>query len=442
MLIFCAETMDKRGKAAIVETPPPPLSDEEAAAEVERHYRWNLAANLADGTVFWFAVSFISGSTILPLFVSKLTDSPLAIGLIAVISQGGWFLPQLFTARWIEGLPRVKPIIVRFGFFAERLPVWLLVLAPLLALRSPMLALAIFFVAYAWRGLGGGAVGPAWQDLIARCFPVQRRGRFLGVANFLGTGAGVLGAGLSTWLLSNLEFARNFTYIFAIAAVGTTLSWFFISLTREPAQPLRPVRATGRQFLDSLPRIVRQDDNFRRFLIARCLVALASLGTGFVTVAAIQRWQVSDSTVGLYTAANLGGQTAGYLAFGFLADRVGHKLPLELGTLALALAMALAWLAPAPGWIFLVFVLTGIYLSALIGSGILIALEFSGPERRPTYVGITNTTVGLFNVLAPLLGTALAAAGYGWAFAASALVGLLAWAALHRGVQEPREAAA
>jgi len=170
-------------------------------------------------------------------------------------------------------------------------------------------------------------------------------------------------------------------------------------------------------------------------------VALASLGSGFVTVAAIQRWQVSDSTVGLYTVANLVGQTAGYLGFGFLADRLGHKLPLELGIAALALAMVLAWLAPAPGWIFVVFVLSGIYLSALIGSGILIALEFSGPERRPTYVGITNTTVGLVNALAPLLGTGLAAAGYGWAFAASALVGLLAWAALHWGVQEPRHAA-
>jgi len=171
-------------------------------------------------------------------------------------------------------------------------------------------------------------------------------------------------------------------------------------------------------------------------------VALASLGTGFVTVAAVQRWQVPDSTVGLYTAANLVGQTAGYLVFGFLADRLGHKLPLELGILALALAMALAWLAPAPGWMFLVFILTGIYISALVGSGILISLEFSGPERRPTYVGITNTTVGVVNVIAPLLGTALAAAGYGWTFAAGALAGLLAWAALRWGVQEPRHATA
>ncbi len=422
--------------------PPPPASPEEAAAEVARHYRWNLAVNLLDATAFWFAASFISAQTILPLFVSKLTPSPLAIGLVAVISQGSWFLPQLFTARWIEGLPRVKPVVINLGFFGERLPVWLLVLAPLVAIGSPAWALALFFLTYTWRGLGGGAVAPAWQDLIARCFPVARRGRFLGVANFLGAGAGAAGAALSTWLLRALPFSQNFVYLFAIAAASTTLSWFFLSLTREPAQTARPPRASGRQFLAGLPRIVRQDANFRHFLVARWLLALASLGMGFVTVAAVQRWQVPDSTVGLYTAASWLGQTVGYLAFGFLADRFGHKWPLELGALAAAVALGLAWLAPAPGWIFVVFVLMGIYFSALLGSGILIALEFSAPERRPTYVGITNTTVGLVNILAPLLGTALATAGYRWAFAASALAGLAAWAAVHWGLQEPRHATA
>src|SRR5690554_1444492 len=72
----------------------------ETAAEVERHYRWNLAMNLLDGSIFWFGLSFISASTILPLFVTKLTDSTFAVGLVAVISSAGWFLPQMFAAHW------------------------------------------------------------------------------------------------------------------------------------------------------------------------------------------------------------------------------------------------------------------------------------------------------------------------------------------------------
>jgi MFS family permease len=426
--------------SALLQTnlPVPPRSDAEIAVEVERNYRWNLTVNLLEGTAFWFGLSFISASTIVPLFISKLTSSPLPIGLAAVIAQGAWSLPQLFTAHAVEGLPRKKPVVIRLGLFLERLPVWLLVAAALLAARAPALALIIFFVGYAWRGLGGGIVATAWQDLIARCFPVERRGRFFGMANFLGAAMGVAGAAFSSWILEASDFPASFVYLFALAAVALLVSWFFLSLTREPVQPVPTPRQSNRDYLSGLSEILHSDHNFRRFLGARSLLALGTMGAGFVTVAAIQRWQVPDSSVGLYTGAYWGGQMVGYLTFGFLADRFGHKLPLELGALSSVLAFILAWLAPSPQWIYLVFVLLGISLSSVIVSGILVALEFCKPERRPTYAGLTNTTAGLVAIAAPLLGAWLAGISYGWLFALSAAINLAAWAAMRWGVREPR----
>jgi MFS family permease len=167
-------------------------------------------------------------------------------------------------------------------------------------------------------------------------------------------------------------------------------------------------------------------------------MALGSMGMGFVTVAAVARWQVPDRTVGLYTAAYWVGQTVGNLSFGLLADRYGHKLSLELGALAAAAAFALAWLAPAPGWILLVFCLTGIYVSATLSSGILVTLEFSAPQARPAYLAIANSTVGAANMVAPLVGAWLAGAGYGWTFALSAACSLGAVALMRWRVKEPR----
>jgi MFS family permease len=413
-------------------------TDQEIAAEVEQNYRWNLGANLLDGAAFWFGLSFLSASTIAPLFVSKLTTSTLYIGLTAVIANGGWFLPQIFTARWTEGLPRVKPVAVKLGLFIERLPIWLLVVSAVVATYSPGAALAIFFVGYALRGLGAGAVGPAWQELVARWCPVERRGRFMGLANFLGAGAGAAGSVLTTWLLDAREFPDSFVIIFAIAAGAMTLSWVFLSLTREPAHPQVEHRPTSREFRAGLPEILRRDHNFRRFLVARSLMALGNLGLGFITVAAVRRWQVPDSAVGLYTAAYWLGQTAGTLSLGVLADRRGHKLSLEIGALAAVSAYALAWLAPVPDWYYAVFFLIGINSGAVLGSGILIALEFSQPGRRPTYAGLTNTAVGLVNITAPLVGTLLAGASYSWTSAASAVVSLFALTLMHWWVLEPR----
>jgi MFS family permease len=414
----------------------------ETAAEVERHYRWNLAMNLLDGSIFWFGLSFISPTTILPLFVSKLTDSTLAVGLVAVIASGAWFLPQMVAAHWTERLPRMLPVVIRAGFFLERLPVWLLVGAALLAGSWPTAALVFFFAVYLWRGLGGGLVAPAWQDMVARCFPVRRRGRFLGTASFLGAGAAVAGAALSAWLLERLAFSLNFAAIFAIAATSITVAWLFLSRTREPAQPPARRPVVRERMLARLPRVLRADPNFRRFLAARWLLALAGMGSGFLTVAAVERWQVPDATVGLYTSALWLGEAGGYLGFGLLSDRFGNKLSLELGTAALAAAFVLAWLAPAPQWYYAVFALLGIHLSALLSSGLLVTLEFSPAEQRPTYVGIANSSVGLVNMAAPLLGAWLATIGYGPLFAASAAASLAGLAALHWTVREPRWSAA
>lgn len=426
----------------VVDKPVEPRSDAELAAEVEANYGWNFAVNVLDGATFWLGLSFISSATIVPLFVSKLTPSQWAIGLIGVIANSGWFLPQLFTANRVQRLPRKKPVVVNLGFFTERLPIWLLPLAALLAVRAPTLALVLFFLGYAGHALGAGVVATAWQDLIARCFPVARRGRFFGFTTFLGNGTGAIGAILSAWLLANLAFSANFVATFFIAATLITVSWGFLALTREPVQPATAPRQSERDFWASLPDILRQDPNFRTFLVARLLLVLGGMGGGFVTVAAVQRWQVPDGTVGLYTTAMLLGQTVGTLGLGLLADRRGHKLTLELGALAAVLAYSLAWLGPSSASTFAVFGLIGVALGAYVVSGLMIVLEFSPAHLRPTYAGLVNTALGLAGIVSPLVGAWLASMNYDWLFALGAALNLAGLAALHWKVREPRWLAA
>jgi MFS family permease len=299
--------------------------------------------------------------------------------------------------------------------------------------------LLIFFVAYAWYGMGAGAVAPAWSDMIASCFPVQRRGWFFGLSSFIGVGLGALGAAFSSWLLTAYPFPHNFVYAFTLAAAMISFSWFFIALTREtvralpkrsPAQTAKPWRKVG--------QILRADHNFRRFLLARLLTNLSGMGAGFLTISAIERWAVPDSTVGLFTAALLIGQTVGSLAAGLIADRFGHKRSLQLGQVAAILAYALAWLAAEPGAYYLVFALIGCSNGIAIVSGVLIPLEFSQPAHRPTYVGIANTATGIGYTLAPLVGGVLAAASYTGLFAVSAALGCVALTMLSSTVREPR----
>ncbi len=423
----------------LLDRPAAHRSEHELVAEAEKNYTWNFTVNLLDGASFWFGNNFVSAATILPLFVSKLTDSALLIGLVAVISQAGWLLPQVFTAGFTEKLSRKKPMVINIGFFSERLPVWLWPISALIAPYSPTLALTIFFVSYAWHGLGAGMIAPAWQDMIARCFPVYKRGRFFGTTTFVGTGVGAIGAIYAGRLLEIYPYSLNFFYIFLIGAVAINISWAFLALTREPEQAVIPPAHTPPKLWAKLRQVVGKDQNFKRYLQARTVQAFGTMGLGFVTVAAIERLNVPDGTVALYTVALLVGQTTSNLLSGWLADRVGHKILLEVAGGTAATAFVLAWLGPSAIWYYAIFALLGASIGATIVSGTLITMEFSAPEQRPTYMGLANTTVGLSGALAPLLGATIArVTNYGWMFFASAMLSVLAVLALHWLVQDPR----
>ncbi len=419
--------------------PVPQRNETEIANEVERNYRWNYWFNLLDGASFWLGSSFASASTILPLFLNKLTPHPLAIGLLSVIAKGGWFTPQLFTANVVEQLPRKKPIVVNLGLVLERLPFWVMALIAMLAGQiAPSLTVGLFLLAYAWHTVGAGIVATAWQDLLARCFPPERRGSLLGITSFLGAAAGMVGAGVSARLLKIYTFPTNFVYTFLLAALFITISWAFLALVREPVQAVPQTPQSNREFWAKLPGIVRQDHNFRRFIITRMLMSMAGMGSGFITVAALQQWQVSDATVGIYTGVMLGGQTLGYLFSGLIADKFGHKRSLVLGTLTSSCAFTIAWLAPNPLWYYAVFALLGFNAGAAFVSGTLVVLEFCEPERRPTYAGLANTGAGIAGSIAPLIGAGLALRGYAWLFACSAILSLLSMMLLQLWVKEPR----
>ncbi|MBK8045904.1 MAG: MFS transporter [Anaerolineales bacterium] len=364
-----------------LDKPAPPRTDLELEVEAEAHYNWNFTVNVLDGALFWFGASFISSTTILPLFVSKLTTDPFWFALLAVLAQASWYLPQLFTAGWTEQLARKKPVIVNLGFFTERVPLWLLPVAALLALRAPAFALLLFFFAYAWHGFGAGAVATAWSDMVARVFPVRKRGWFFGFSAFIGTGLGAIGAFFSSWLLEAYPYPVNFAWAFAIAALAITVSWVFLAFTREPAQPAPAhIKAQKGNSWRKIRGVVKEDRNFRNFLWSRFLLNMGRMGAGFLTVAAVEQFNVADSTVGIYTAVLLVGQTLGNLLAGVVADRRGHKLSLAIGSLASALSFAMAWLATAAWWYYGVFLLTGFANGMLVVSGVLVVMEFHAPK--------------------------------------------------------------
>jgi len=421
---------------------PQVIADASAVQQqVERDYRWNFLVNVLDGASFWFGISFISGTITLPLYVSHFTSNPLLIGLIPFLNTAGHLLPQLFVANAVERAPKKKFFPVTIGFFLERVPIFLLApTAYFLATGRPALALAVFFVLFAWHKFGAGVIIVGWQDMIAKIIPLEKRGHFFGITNFLGNGAGVLGAMAVPFVLDRFTFPLGYVISFAIAAVLIFISWIFLSLAREPAVHSSKPPVSQLDYLRSLPQILRRDRNFRMYLLAQIVYTFSGMATGFLTVYAVQMWALPDAKASGFTIALQAGLALANLFFGFFSDRKGHKLSLEICLILNVLATMLAIFAPSPWWFFVIFFLRGAVDAGVFISAISIVYEFTGAESRPTYIGLANTIPGVAGAIAPLIGGWLAGAiSYRAMFVLAAIIGVMSWVLLRFAVHEPRK---
>lgn len=412
-----------------------------AQQQANQNYRWNFIVNALDGASFWFGTSFLSNTIILPLYVSHFTNSPLLIGLIPFLATAGFLVPQLFMANAVERAPLKKFFPVNLGFFFQRLPILLLAPAAyFLAANQPTPALVTFFVLYAWYTIGSGLTVIGWQDMIAKIFPVDKRGQFFGITNFVGNGAGVLGAVAVPIILAQFTFPLGYVISFAIGAALIFLSWVFLSMAREPAIRSNKPTVSQLSYLRSLPEVLRQDRNFRLYLLASIVFALSGMASGFLAVYAAQTWNLSDAEAGGFTLAFQIGLAVANLFFGFLADRKGHKLSLEISLAFSALSLLVAILAPSPWWFIPIFFLRGAVNAGTFVSGTSIVYEFTDAENRATYIGLANTLPGIAGAIAALVGGWLAGAvGYQAMFILATVIGVLSLALLRFAVREPRQ---
>ncbi len=405
------------------------------------HLRRNFTTLATDLGLFNLAMTFASTSTILPAFAEHLGASNLIIGAIPSILAVGYALPPLFSANYTERLPRKLRFILTYTTL-ERVP--LLVLAGAayyLADSHPRVVLVALLGLLALMSGAGGALMPAWMDLIGKVIPTTFRGRMFAWANTLGAGLGLAGAAVAGYYLETYPFPVDYALCFATGFAILAVSYVCLALTVEPSLPSGKPRVGFRAYLRKLPEVLARDRDLAWFLAGRGIGAIGGMASGFYTVFALRALGAPELEVARFTFILLAGQAIANLLFGYVADRVGHKPVLVVGALASVTANAVALASGRVDEVYVVFVGLAVSLAANGVSGLNLPMEFAPAEDRPTYVGLASTLVAPFSLLAPLLGGALAdLAGYRAVFALAGVAALLSALVLAGRVRDPRRA--
>jgi MFS family permease len=420
----------------------------------EGELKQNRRLLMADGVLYYAGRALLDYNVVVPALISHLGASSLQVGLAASINRLGFFLPQIFVAHDAAARPLVKSLLL---LGVKIYTCGLLALIPcilVLSARAPGAALALFYVFYAMACAGDGVQALPWVDILAKTVASTRRGRLLGWMQTLGGIASFGMAALVAWVVSRawLPFPVNYMLLALLAALLGLASLKVLGLLHEPPREAPETHRPLREYLASIPGVVRENPGFSRFLGVRALSQSLLLAAPFYVTYAIDALGAPKVIMGGFIAAQMAGIMLGGLLLGYVGDLYGNARSVRLSltaSLVPPLAGLFLGLGRAGGGFGWVQVLTFHFLYFFLGAALAglwmtlqnYLLDLVGPDNRPTCVGLSNMLVAPMSFFPMLGGMLLAAAGYMGLFAITLSVGLAALGC-SLGMREPRSPSA
>ncbi|MGB2963911.1 MAG: MFS transporter [Anaerolineales bacterium] len=408
--------------------------------EVIKNFKRNSFANLLDAAFWYFGGSFTAAYTIMPVFLSTLTDSPILIGLIPALEAIGWFLPQLFLAKYLEGINQRLPFVRRLGIF-ERLPFLLLAIGTfLIPGLDQKVALILILIIYTIKVFSSGLVALPWQELMATVIPVSHRGRYWGISQIVGRFIGLVGAFITGLILARIAYPNNYAIMFLIGFIAVSISFLFLSLNVEPVIE-RQSSHVDPGIWSRIKKILGKDKNFGIYLINRGFTFMFSMGMAFFTVYGIQKFNLPISQSATFTAVMFASEIVGSGIWGTLGDKAGYKRVIEFCNLISIIGLFSILFVGSVWGLFIVFGILSFAHSGEYISNQNFAMEFGSEKDRPTYIGMSGTLTGPFFLVAPIVGGSIIQLwGYKSMFLVALILATISFLIVKFLVKDPRTA--
>jgi hypothetical protein len=408
--------------------------------------RRNYFLGIVNGVSTRVGMSLTHPSMVLSVFIRTLGGSNALIGLLPAIRFGGWFLPQFLVASWIQPKPRKVSTVVALETVRVLIYGALGVLICALGLSHPRLVLVLFFVLFTLSRLAAGTGALARMDAIGKIVSPARRASFFAARGLWG-GAIVFGVGFLVRNLldpaQGLTFPVNFALLFGLSCLSFLVAVLSFSRVKETPGPEGQAPHSLQAQLARAPVLLKQDPEFKRYLVARILLNTMRIAEPFYTVFALDILGAPVSMVGFYlsamTLANILSNPLWQRAERTRGTYFMVKAASLLTVLAPLLAATLPWLMRAAGFtvarygLLPAYLFTGVFLlagSANSGRGIglmALLLDIAPDQERASYVGLVNTALGFVSLLPILAGAIIDRVGFEPVFIATTSLLLLGY---------------
>jgi MFS family permease len=398
----------------------------------------NIRLHIMDGLLFGFAMSFVSVSTIMPVFIQQVGGNAVAIGSVPVLWTIGVNLPQAVFVRFSHTGGQSMPAMLRYGalhrFFFLAIAIFTFIAAGRLsaALMTGSLLILIFLAAMA-----GSLAQPPWFQVFTKTTPVKIRGRLIALRQTLSSGLGILGGSIVTLILATVAVPYNFGILFVIAFAFAMASYAYLRHLREPgAIKEEPVQHKG--VVLHVRTMLASNRAIRDFVIVDALTLMSMTAAAFYAVYAIEKFHLSASYAGTFTALVMCSMVLGNIAFGFIGDHFGHHLNLMILAACSAAASLIALIAGNILIYGFVFFFMACTMSLQGISRLSFVAELCSEADRPIFIALVNTITAPSVIVGIVAGALARWFGFSIVFGLSAVLALAALAWLYKYVPEPR----
>ena len=378
-----------------------------ACADQPRNFFAYLAANLL-GKV---ADDIASAKLILPWMFGTLGVPAAFTGFLVPIREAGVLVPQLAVAAFVRRLPIRKTV-------------WLV--------GAGLSGLALFGMAWAAQGLRGIAAGTAIiamlivfslargicsvsaKDVLGKTVSKSKRGALMGLSAGL-SGLAVLGLGL--WLgttggQAGGDFGDGAVFTWLLIAGG--ILWLlatlaFAAIVEQPGA----TEGGGNALEVALEQLalLRRDQRFRHFVIARALLLSVALAPPFYVLVAQQQADSGLLGLGALIVASGLASSLSSPVWGYLGDRSSRSVmaiaAAGAGLLALftfaALRLDWTWATGEYG-LALIFLLVNVMHGGVRLGRKVYLVDMATAETRAAFVAVSNTVIGVLMLAGGLVG--------------------------------------
>jgi len=424
--------------------PKPPPFENNPEWSGEAFIRRTMRLSVVEGSFTQVFLNWTSGSVLIG-YMLHFGATPFQIGLVSSVP----LLAQAASpfAAWLAGLAgRRKALTALLATLGRGL--WVLAaFLPQLPI-APEAQAGFLVLLVALSSLFQASAGTLWVSWMGDVVPDRERGRYFGLRTGIVGIVGMIANLAAGWFLDRVGVPLNFQVVIGVSVLLAGIGIYLYLFHYEP-----PVTSPRLSLSDTLLK-PWQVPNFKRFLLFAIYWHLSVfIAAPFVIPYFLDQLHMTFTQVAIWSAIALTTALITTVQWGRVADRVGHKAVLTIGTLLVGSSLPICWiLAGITGnlnfiWASAVFDALG--WGAAGPAFFNLALTSSPRENRAAFIAMLSLANGLAGFVAgtlsgPLLTLFLPLGftvggvqwtGYHSLFVLSGVLRMLAWLPL-RPVEE------